>query len=97
MPVSMYKIHSRFDYWKNDLGLIKLQYALNLNDDETKKIALADDDEDFEGDACVISGYGQTSENRYSLPDELQSASVDVVSNSDCSRTFRSECLFFFR
>ncbi|CAG2224542.1 Trypsin beta,Trypsin delta,Chymotrypsin-like serine proteinase,Trypsin alpha,Chymotrypsin A,Trypsin delta/gamma-like protein CG30031,Chymotrypsin B [Mytilus edulis] len=68
--------------YPNDIAVIELESPLELNEN-VDKVDMADEDGDFAGVECVISGWGQTGSG--SIPETLQDVSMTVLSNSDCS------------
>ncbi|KAH8359662.1 hypothetical protein KR093_008199 [Drosophila rubida] len=69
---------------KNDIALIKLKDELDINDDFTNIIPLADQKPKV-GQRCTIIGWGTILEFG-PLPDEIVSADAVIISDAHCAK-----------
>ena len=74
----------------NDIAVIELTTAANLDSAFIDTIAMAEGDYDYAGERCIISGWGVTTEGGGSLPAILQEAQTNVISNAECEGTWGS-------
>ncbi|CAC5399727.1 Chymotrypsin-like serine proteinase,Trypsin delta [Mytilus coruscus] len=71
------------DGFPNDIAVLELESALPFSS-SIAKIEMADDEGDFAGDKCMITGWGLTNDEP-GLPDVLQEVTMTVLSNTDCT------------
>lgn len=70
-----------------DIAVIELDKDVPVDGQCVSPIQLPPNDEhDFSGDLCYISGWGYTADRR--IPNHLQFAKIDVLSYDECRETF---------
>ena len=87
-------IHPDYDEDKNinDIALIRLKTKLNFNKD-VQPIKLPKPDQEFEGRA-IATGFGKTSNDRFSINDRLMVAKMDILPDARCKKEY--SFLWFF-
>jgi len=76
-------------FMTHDIALLKLKKPVNLNEN-VKTIAMAEDGDDFEGQSCVLTGWGRYDTRTNDLADNLQELSTKVISRQACQKGFKS-------
>merc|ERR1712033_9274 len=66
----------------NDIGV--LRFANALTGANTGPINLPSSGQNFGGQKCIISGWGDTTEGDGILPDNLQKKTIDVLTDAKC-------------
>jgi len=83
-----YTIHEDYNTgvntFSNDIGIINLQSSFSVGGNVQVATLPANNNNDYAGSTCVISGWGRTS-NSNALPDALQKASIQVISTAQCN------------
>ncbi|KAK0067733.1 transmembrane protease serine 3 [Biomphalaria pfeifferi] len=70
---------------KDDIALIKLSRAANLADRDIQHVCLPDPNEDFSGQVCVATGWGDTYEGENNTPEILREVNLPIISHQLCS------------
>jgi len=77
----------------NDIGLIRLNGSVRLNDCEAP-IALPPKKQEYPvGMKCTTSGWGTTEEGG-SLPDALRHVQVPLISDAKCAENYGEDSIF---
>jgi len=92
---SIAKIYQNVDFpggrmfMTSDVALLKLKAPFNLNDN-VKVISMAEDGDDFEGQTCVLTGWGRYDRTTNDLSDRLQQLETRCISRELCQQGFKS-------
>ncbi|XP_050076061.1 collagenase-like [Anopheles maculipalpis] len=70
----------------NDVALVKLPQKVEFNEN-VQPVRLPTGNDDFAGESVVVSGWGLT-ENGGPVSQQLQYATLQVITNSECQKTF---------
>jgi len=90
VDVSGYTMHESYNTglptFSNDIAIIRFAGSIAANGGAIQFANLASDNgNNFDGQTCVISGWGRTSSSN-TLPDTLQKASIEVVNTDECNQ-----------
>jgi len=83
-----YTMHASYNTgtptYSNDIAILTFVAAINANGGTIRYAALpANNNGDFSGQTCVITGWGRTSSSN-TLPNVLQQASVGILTQAQC-------------
>ncbi|KAH9509655.1 Transmembrane protease serine 3 [Bulinus truncatus] len=70
---------------KDDIALMKLTRAVNLNDRDIQHVCLPSPNEDFSGQVCVATGWGDLVEGDNQTPDQLHEVNLPIVNQQLCA------------
>jgi len=90
--VTSYTMHERYEVdsatFSNDIAIINLASAFTLGSTVVLLTLPPDNNNDFVGAGCVITGWGRTSASN-ELPDILQEAPITPITTTECSDLMR--------
>jgi elastase-2 len=82
-----YKMHERYNAdpgtFSNDIAILTLDSPVTIGGNVQVATLPQDNSYLFDGDTCVISGWGRTSAAPC-CPDILQKGSIEILSNAEC-------------
>jgi secreted trypsin-like serine protease len=86
--VDSYVMHERYTVdpasYSNDIAILTLTTEIVIGGNVGIATLPLDDNSDFAGEMCVITGWGRTSSDD-TLPDILQQADIGVISETACT------------
>jgi secreted trypsin-like serine protease len=86
--VASYKMHENYNVgsatYANDIAILTLQTSIVLGGNVALATLPPDNNNDFAGTSCTITGWGRTSSSN-TLPNVLQQADINVISQSECA------------
>jgi elastase-2 len=88
--LASYKTHERYNNdvgtFANDIAILTLAQEIAANGANIQYASLPDDNNDqFVGRTCVISGWGRTSSSNV-LPQFLQKVTIPLISTAECAQ-----------
>ncbi|ELU14251.1 hypothetical protein CAPTEDRAFT_220869 [Capitella teleta] len=87
--LTSFTMHSDYcstcDGFPNDIAVLTWEDPIDFEQPDVGVARLPDnDDNDFAGDTCVISGWGRTSDSSI-LPNAMYKADINVIFNDECA------------
>jgi len=86
--IARYVMHQQYNTgsatYANDIAILHLVTSIQTGNGVAFAMLPANNNNNFAGTTCVISGWGRTS-NSNTLPDILQKASIGVLSTAQCT------------
>lgn len=86
--VASYKLHEQYDNgaatYANDIAILTFASTISTGGNVALASLPANNNNDFAGQTCVITGWGRTSSSN-TLPNILQQANVGILSTSQCT------------
>ncbi|XP_012252436.2 trypsin delta-like [Athalia rosae] len=83
------KYIGKTDFWKYDVAVLTLRAPIAITPLQSP-IPLARRDPPA-GARAIVSGWGQTMDSNYNLPSRLQYFTPNIISNTKCESTLRSQ------
>uniref|UniRef100_P83298 Fibrinolytic enzyme, isozyme C n=2 Tax=Lumbricus TaxID=6397 RepID=FIBC_LUMRU len=86
--VDSYTMHENYGAgtasYSNDIAILHLATSISLGGNIQAAVLPANNNNDYAGTTCVISGWGRT-DGTNNLPDILQKSSIPVITTAQCT------------
>ncbi len=83
--IIMHPLYDRENNWNADIALLQLEETAGIY---TETLPLLRNDRGLEGKEAIVMGWGTTSADKSIFPEKLQQATVNIVSNEICNKSY---------